>query len=449
MNQKVQKIIIQAKSQFQCVDSKCDDAVIEIYPELCDLLQADEWSTKQLEFFKSWLKKLDVAKNHYQSYQANWTLSTHKAKVTQKYYDLTLVLIIKHLEFLQAQSSSAEQRLKIINVAFKVLDLLDKDSKIDLSWVDTYLHSLLQSFQINPIKQTADIEAQTITKKILPVTVLFWEGPIARAYLETIKSMGLKVKKIIKLVSAVDLINKKPIGKFLPQSMRTNYAANKQYKQIFYWPNFYRSKHSDAVKMIQSQVSEDLGFNKQTLESAIQNLDLQTYSENVETLSITGLRDEKLANHLKAENTELFLFTGGGIVPNNLLSLPNKQMIHIHPGFLPDIRGADCVLWSQLTTGRLSASAFFLAPGIDVGDIIHPAWLPVMPLKFPEPFECIVKYRMVYGFLDPWVRSYVLKQTIIKTNGFDEISETPQNEAEGMTYHFMHDKMVNKTLSTW
>ena len=183
------------------------------------------------------------------------------------------------------------------------------------------------------------------------------------------------------------------------------------------------------------------GFELHTLQSATQSTALSEYTEAIETIAISGLKDKKLAENINQQHGDLFLFTGGGIVPNELLTIENKKMIHIHPGFLPEIRGADCVLWSQLLAKRLSGSAFFLAPGIDVGDVLLPCWLPELDLKITAPIDSHVKYRMIYGFLDPWVRSFVLKQAILTSNGLTEMRAKAQSETEGITYHFMHNKL--------
>lgn len=87
-----------------------------------------------------------------------------------------------------------------------------------------------------------------------------------------------------------------------------------------------------------------------------------------------------------------------GIVPDHLLAIVYKNPIHIHPGFLPDVRWADCVLWSQLLANRPSTTAFYLAPGIIIGDLLYSAWLPSMRLNFPSGVDIQVKCQLIYDF---------------------------------------------------
>jgi len=53
----------------------------------------------------------------------------------------------------------------------------------------------------------------------IPLTVLFYEGPIARVYLETIKSLRFRPQKIIELVSVREVAMKKVAGKWLPKPL--------------------------------------------------------------------------------------------------------------------------------------------------------------------------------------------------------------------------------------
>ncbi len=447
MSSWIEKAHEQAKQQHPVSTTDTDDQCIDVQAQLIHLLHTKKWSNDQWGFFHGWMKKLDVAKKHYVHYKNDWKLARQKVAISAEMYQLSLIVAIAHLEALSHDVDDTGERLKTCNVIYKIIDLLEGKTTPDKKTIYAYLDEVLAGYRVKAVPPSKLDKAIKSNTPILPITVLFWEGPIARAYLATIKEMGFKVRKIIKLVSSIDLITKKPVGRLLPSFMRSSYAANKQYKQIFYWPNQYKSKNQKVIQSIQQSVKESLGFKVTTQASATENHDLQAYTEELETLNITGLRDKALAEKLNDEKSELFLFTGGGIVPDKLLTIANKRLIHVHPGYLPDIRGADCVLWSQLLANRLSASAFFLSPGIDVGDIILPVWLPDLKLKLPSELNNQVKYRMIYGFVDPWVRSFVLKQAIYSSNGLRDFNTTSQQETDGMTYHFMHEKIKQFTLN--
>lgn len=134
-------------------------------------------------------------------------------------------------------------------------------------------------------------------------------------------------------------------------------------------------------------------------------------------------------------------------MPATLLALKHLKFLHIHPGFLPDIRGADCTLWSSLLTGHTSATCFYMSPGIDTGDIISPYWLP--RLSFNTDIKNIDRqsiYRAVYGFLDPWVRAFVLRDVIYLNNNYEALASISQSEENGATFHFMHQRLRNASF---
>lgn len=430
-----------AKKQFLASDLDTSSPEFYVCQWLSKLLHSENWDDKESQFFLAWIKKLDIAKKHFQVYESQWKPAIEKLALDEESYRLSALVALRHLSSLEKHDVDVGQILKTINVIFKILNRIDGVFGLKNVELTDMLSNMLLNVQKNKRQPSQIQSSKQDCQKILPVTVLFSEGPIARAYLETIYGMGLKVEKIIQLVSSIDLVSKKSVGKFLPSMMRLNYAANKQFKQMFYWPNQMKQKHANEVKTVQQAVEVDFGFNAKQLGDSTDPKELTSYSDCVEQLFVTGLKDPALLEKIQQQKSELFLFTGGGIVPDALLEIGNKKLIHIHPGFLPDVRGADCVLWSQMVYGRVSASAFFLAPGIDVGDVILPCWLPDLELNIPQNSDLQFQYRLIYGFLDPWVRSYVLRLMIESTSGLQHIDSIPQNEKEGLTYHFMHEKV--------
>ena len=99
--------------------------------------------------------------------------------------------------------------------------------------------------------------------------------------------------------------------------------------------------------------------------------DISTYHGIFETLDITNLEDEKLIKYIQTEQDKTFLFTGGGILKEKLLSIKDTKFIHIHPGVVPDVKGADGIFWSYLLKNKVGYSCFYMNSGIDTGDIVQ------------------------------------------------------------------------------
>ncbi len=125
-----------------------------------------------------------------------------------------------------------------------------------------------------------------------------------------------------------------------------------------------------------------------------------------------------------------------------MLDIPNLNFLHVHPGKLPNYRGADCTLWSWLISGRPSGSLFYLAQGIDDGEVVVSQYTPLSRVSYDiSGFDVKTIYRAVYAFLDPWVRASILRQGIIMTLGLSRIEHYPQNHSESTNFHFMHDEL--------
>lgn len=49
----------------------------------------------------------------------------------------------------------------------------------------------------------------------------------------------------------------------------------------------------------------------------------------------------------------------------------NSNILNVHYGKLPEIKGIDSISWTVLETGSLSITMHHIAPKVDTGDIIH------------------------------------------------------------------------------
>ena len=428
----------------------------ELPARLSELLHADSWAKADITFMNQLSRKVDISGRLYQMYDSDWR-KVDDWQLEEPWVSITALQLLKLYCEEKANDASVGERLKRINTILKVMDLSTESWIVPGGDLRVSLEDELKSMC------SLDTKTQSFTRAIasiqrpdnggdartIPLTVLFYEGPIARAYLETLKSLNMRAERIIHLISSRDVVTRKLVGRFLPRSMRLGYAANLQKNKIHYWPAKIVKDHPELAKIIRQEVNRKLAFDSEYLENAFGLRDLSTYSDEVETLLVEGLRDETLHQYLLQLPTTVLLFTGGGIVPPNLLSIEHLGFIHIHPGYLPDIRGADCVLWSNFITGHSSASCLYMAPGIDTGDIVKPCWLePVNFAVDATDYDAKTLYRAVYAFFDPWVRAFVLREVLQQFGSFDKMPSASQNENDGLTYHFMHPILQKAALST-
>jgi len=415
---------------------------------LCCVAEKDEWVEEDYEGLDFLSKRLEISKKVYLGYDLDGKKRVTSELIEGVWLELFVAVLFK--------ASCLEQggngiRLKRFNTLFKVCEnvrpnWLSSDTELgqilELLW-STFSKRVLEDVggSVSPSRESLDGRAEK-SGAIIPIAILFYDGPIARAYLETLSSLGLKPQKIIELVSATDLVSGKPVGRWLPESIRIPYSADIHRSKIHYWPKRILKERAELVDVAFLEIEKKLHIPRACLYGAQKLFPLTNYCENIETLLITSLRDRKLFDCLSGQPAGAILYTGGGIVPESLLEISHLKFIHVHPGFLPDIRGADCTLWSILLSGHTSASCFYMSPGIDTGDIIRTFWLPKLLLDIDTkklPPQLI--YRLVYSFLDPWVRAYVLRCVIEESLDFSFLKCAAQNELEGITYHFMHQKI--------
>ena len=423
---------------------------IDTCATLHNLASAPAWSATDWDSVEFLSKRLDISCKLFLGYENSGRKATALELTDKSWLDLAVAIFLKSALLVDDDHKNAVS-LRRFNTFFKALDTSKPEwlssppelgMSIELAW-----SSLISTHPVNSVaRDVADssephdlIEREPVA---IPLTVLFYEGPIARAYLETIRSLGFRPQKIIELVAAKDVSTKKPVGKWLPNDIRVPYAAYIQRSKISYWPKQLLKTEAGFINGILDEVGSKFGFSRVTIDRAHSISPLSDYSDSVESILMESLSDSGLHHYLSLEPTGVILYTGGGIVPANLLNIQHLKFLHIHPGYLPDIRGADCALWSSLLTGHTSATCFFMSAGIDTGDIISPHWLPKLAFDVGAREKGLsTLYRAVYGFIDPWIRAYVLRALVSKHQRFDDLEATVQKDGDGVTFHFMHERL--------
>ncbi|MDC1433797.1 hypothetical protein N8157_04210 [Burkholderiales bacterium] len=419
---------------------------------LYELATTSKWCEAEFEHVDFLSKRFDITKKLFASYLNNGRIASDAEITDNACLELLAAIFLKAVHVNQ-DNFPVEVRLKRFNTLFKAIDLIKPnwllpESKLGIE-MESAWHTTLEAIAFghayNEVKITSHSTPaiqDDMPCEVIPLTVLFYEGPIARAYLALLKGLGFKPEKIIELVAAKDIATKKIVGKWLPEGLRSTYASSIQRKKIHYWPKYLSKKTPDFVSNILAEVQIKLGFEKSIIDNANALLPLSSYSNCIESILIEGLADKVLQQYLLEEPTGTILYTGGGIVPAALLDLQHLKFLHIHPGFLPDIRGADCTLWSSLLTGHTSATCFYMSPGIDTGDIVESCWLPALSFDVDVTgIDLQSMYRVVYGFLDPWIRAFVLRRIINDNTKYDSLASLSQSEVDSTTFNFMHPRL--------
>jgi len=320
---------------------------------------------------------------------------------------------------------------KMINVWFKTTAILDLDSEIFDYGI--FLHSHLKKQKKialpNIPNEVEDLALYCKGKKeptILPITVLFFDGPISRTYLEVLRIYNFRPKKIIRIIKNKNLLFKK-LQKSLIKIDKLDQITNKTSIKA----KILEKKHSKTFKTFNLELDRLLP--KRDKEKLKYDKKLTDYCDEIENIFINSFHSEDLENSIASDDSKFVLFTGGGIVPEKLVSF--NKIIHAHPGYLPSIRGSDCIFWSKILFDNFSCSVFLMDKGIDTGDIIFKTFFPSL-----TKINCLNSlgndlYDFIFMFLDPWVRAISLIMAINKTNLFQECSYETQKKGFDNTFY--------------
>jgi len=291
--------------------------------------------------------------------------------------------------------------------------------------------------------------------KTLPLTVLVHEGPSARAYLARMRQAGLCPARILLMIQSRHPTTGKTLGRWLPGRVRAWYAEKAQRQSQNHWPRWIKTRHPHLVEAVVGGLNQVCDEPETLLAEMLSPFRYEDYAETVERVMVAGLRDPALVVALSRLSPATVLFTGGGIIPRQVLEIAGVRFLHVHPGYLPHVRGADGVLWSTLLRGRPAMSCFYMAPGIDVGHIIAARDYPAVRFDLngtPRPDDQTL-YRTLFSFYDPLLRADFLVRHVLDGQTLDgqtdlsDLPAEPQNPNAGVTYHFMHPRLRSRVLS--
>lgn len=130
-----------------------------------------------------------------------------------------------------------------------------------------------------------------------------------------------------------------------------------------------------------------------------------------------------LIKYLEGVKVDFFIFTGGGVLKNDVLNVGSK-FIHLHPGIVPCYRGSTCFYYSIINEDRCGVTVFVMNKGLDTGPIVYQR-------IFPKP-----EHIFVDEIYDPHIRSEALLD-VLKNNMLEK-EVIVQDLQEGNTYFIIH-----------
>lgn len=268
--------------------------------------------------------------------------------------------------------------------------------------------------------------------KCLNITVLYNDSIPSKIYLAFLYKNGFYPRKIIYL----------------------NFKTSKKYNITKF---FLGKRFSDKIRESRKKKYLDVELSNLLLQPfnlkySDLDKDIAGFSQEYCEISVSSLSDKNLIDYLTNETNKTFLFTGGGILKKELLSIKDTKFIHIHPGVVPDIKGSDGLFWSYLLRGKIGYSCFYMNEGIDTGDILHIDEYKLHKYKNTKfsKYKKQVLYRYLLDYYDPCFRAQtfvnLINKSLTNSKELNELSYEKQDSTVGRTYFLMHEKLRDIVL---
>jgi len=175
----------------------------------------------------------------------------------------------------------------------------------------------------------------------------------------------------------------------------------------------------------------------------IKKLDEFQEKHKIPIVYCSELNDQGVVQRLKLARPDLVVFTGGGLIRDEVLTHSGAGVLNCHLGVLPYYRGMDVVEWPILAgqLDRVGMTVHFMDRGLDTGDILRIKKIAITPndqiQQIREKAEPLMCHTMVQTCLD-----------FLAGN----VERIPQLAADGKQYFIMHPRLVEiaeNKLALW
>ncbi len=256
------------------------------------------------------------------------------------------------------------------------------------------------------------------------MNLIFDEGPIARSYLMVFKENNLIDNKIFFLN-----ISYKPQKLF-------NYFRFHKY-------NFFALKfiNNSDVKYLIDQIEEFFNIRKNFIKEIYNYKNIYDF-ENLIYVNNTNINHKESFSVLEDYRNDKFLNSGKKIIYKSILE--KIRIFHFHPGYLPQIKGADSSIRSIQSEKKFGISFFELNKKIDEGYVFfrEKKDYPNFKLKNKSNFSVKEIYNIWHSFVDPILRAYYLNEILknkininYQINSEKKLNQISKFESEENNYY--------------
>lgn len=170
------------------------------------------------------------------------------------------------------------------------------------------------------------------------------------------------------------------------------------------------------------------GFSEYYNECNINFTTLEKYAKKfkIKYIETTDFHLESNINLISKSHTDLIVFTGGGILRQNLINTAKFGVINCHMGILPKYRGMDCNYWAILNKDydNVGFTVHIIDSGVDTG--------PIICKYYFDPFE-FISINILYKHIEYSLAKAMIDGILKLFNG--HVTYEVQNICSGRQYY--------------
>ena len=188
------------------------------------------------------------------------------------------------------------------------------------------------------------------------------------------------------------------------------------------WTKILSSKR-DTIETPLDQLMESEGISYQPLAKYCERHGIHYHR-------VKDLNSRESADAIQQHETDLIVFTGGGLIRKELLESTRIGILNCHWGILPQYRGMDTTIWAEWEQQPTGISLHLMDHGVDTGPIIstHPV------ARGPEE-----SFEAFHGRLEAMSAEKIVSTARLICQG--TVGPVPQEVTQGKQYYIMHDRL--------
>ena len=155
--------------------------------------------------------------------------------------------------------------------------------------------------------------------------------------------------------------------------------------------------------------------------------------KNIPVYCVSNHNSDVCRDLLAADKPDVLVLGGTRIIKPRILEIPRQSTVNAHPGILPWLRGSASVGWALYKDLPQGATAHFVNPGIDLGDIIISKELAVFR---NDTYESL-NYRIAS------LSGELMAEAVTAIQNGD-VPRTPQDPNVGETYKVIPEDLLEE-----